>query len=72
MIRERRGARAVSTDEMLVSSVQGQSARAIMLRRISEVPASIVLPRLRNCRCCQYPSPSLTCEPRRLPWAAIR
>ena len=26
---------------------------AMMLRRISEVPASIVLPRLRSCSCCQ-------------------
>ena len=26
---------------------------AMMLRRISDVPASIVLPRLRSCMCCQ-------------------
>ena len=26
---------------------------AMMLRRISDVPASIVLPRLRSCTCCQ-------------------
>ena len=26
---------------------------AMMLRRISDVPASIVLPRLRSCACCQ-------------------
>src|SRR6185369_7599229 len=43
---------------------------ATMLRRISLVPASIVLPRERSCWYCQYPSayppPSVSCacEPR--------
>src|SRR4029079_3964934 len=34
---------------------------ATMFRRISDVPASIVLPRLRSCSHCQKPSPSWSC-----------
>ena len=51
--------RSASCSGVKVKSISGSdfgrpsTRSATMLRRISEVPASIVLPRLRSCWCCQ-------------------